>query len=183
MFRESWHFFLTTLGSHLFPGSVKKDEVWTITYSLSSISQCFFNQQCHLSNQLPCRLFRPSWCVQIIQQIFPPWHIFGSLEGELITDYSWPVLQIIQQICVCYFACDQAFLCLHRQRKDGQRGTDGALCRMIPQQTLSDWLFNVKCNKCLGGCAIEAEKCKSLFLLLVLCILIKKGALRSHTFT
>lgn len=85
--------------------------------------------------------------------------------------------------CACYFACDLAFLCLHQQWKDEQRGTDGALCGMIPQQTLSEWLFNVKCNKCLGGSAIEAEKCNSLFLLLVLCILIKKGALRSHTFT
>lgn len=84
--------------------------------------------------------------------------------------------------CACYFACDLVLLCLHRQWKDGQRGTDGALCRMIPQQTLFEWLFNVKCDKCLGGSAIEAEKSKSLFLLLVLCILIKSasGATHSH---
>lgn len=50
---------------------------------------------------------------------------------------------------MCYFACDLGFLCLHRQGKDRQRGTDGALCRMIPQQTLFEWLFNVKCDKCL----------------------------------
>lgn len=24
------------------------------------------------------------------------------------------------------------------------------LCKMIPQQTLFEWLFNVKCDKCLG---------------------------------
>lgn len=56
---------------------------------------------------------------------------------------------------------------------------------MIPQQTLFEWLFNVKCDKCLGGeSGTRAQKSSSLFLLLVLCILIKRkehgGVTHSH---
>ncbi len=75
---STFFFFLTTVGSHSFPGSGKKDEVWTITYSPGSISQCCFNHQCHLSNQLPCR---------------PPPHTHTSL---ILANYSANISPIAQ---------------------------------------------------------------------------------------
>lgn len=61
-----------------------------------------------------------------------------------------------------------------------ERRTDGALFRVIPRQTLFEWLFNVKRDKCSGvGGALEAKKSRSLFL--PLCALhINRRERRSH---
>lgn len=148
--------------------------VWIITYSPSSISQCCSAMsplQSVPSQTLPsltdaCKLFSKYCPIGIA--LVPVRENWLLITANPVCGWSWS-----HSVCVIL----PVIYCLLLQWK---RCTDGALCRMIPQQTLFEWLFNVKCDKCLGGTVLEAKKSRSLFLLHVLWISIKKRALEPH---